>query len=54
MLGVAEEFGMHIEAVMAMPFCRFMALQNVRSRRAIEERNASAREQWRKDIEGSQ
>ena len=44
---------MHIETVMAMPFCRFMALQNVRTRRAIEERNAAARAQWRKDIEGS-
>jgi hypothetical protein len=43
---------MDIESVMGMPFCRFMALQNVRSRRAIEARNRSAREQWRKDIEG--
>lgn len=43
---------MHIETVMAMPFCRFMALQNVRSRRSIEARNASAREQWRKENAG--
>lgn len=44
---------MTIETVMAMPFCRFMALQNVRSRRSVEARNATAREQWRKDIEGT-
>lgn len=40
---------MHIETVMGMPFCRFMALQSVRARRSIEARNRSAREQWRKD-----
>lgn len=43
---------MHLESVMAMPFCRFMALQKVRTRRSIEARNLSVREQWRKDNAG--
>jgi hypothetical protein len=41
---------MHIETVMHMPFCRFMALQNVRSRRSIEARNAKAREEFRANV----
>jgi hypothetical protein len=44
-----EEFGLTIEDVMRMPFCRFMALQRLKTRRSIESRNTSAREQWRKE-----
>jgi hypothetical protein len=41
-----EEYGLTIEDVMRMPWCRFMAAQRRMHRRQIEEFNAKQRADW--------